>query len=590
MSELGFTGKIPIPNLKQVGDLSGEVVKQQQIQLQHGALRAKKQKAQSDAIKKLHENQAKVRAQMGGLYENVHPFALPFVEDAAEQLEQQAIILMQVENGAELFKPMVEDFKASVTPLVLNAEMMQNRGELTSMVDHNSETYKAANKEVGKLFNVVADEDMVFAADQHQFNNLMKDARLEYDNGRFKILGRSYDRKTGQTSDDVTELSIAPMFNDPTEYQFGTQRANIISLQQIGEGIKNEDTSAAQNSGWDAERVTGKYANLYENYVDFDAMAETDNDEYAFRLASYFETRQDVIDRSPLAQTFKDEEQLLEYYELDPKKRESGDAALYDLVKGVIKDSWTTGTLPHTKWEIKDTKGRGQMKLDILNAAVPGSLGITDLPINPQTNEPVGEIVMDGDSKQVRSVVYPIQEIPSAQAENIKVTYVNPKYYDDMRLYLNSTNSEGKPYATINDFGKIELGILNKPAGYDDRRSNGIYNDANDVAYDEDVRQAQAIAGMMQESDFQTESAVDGYRVYENNPTKYVLSLVDGPQLLIDQSNLNNAEDQMIHASLKIGLEKANLTHGDLWNDALTKFGATTQGKRDLWGNLIEGE
>jgi len=572
MSELGFTGKIPIPNLKQVGDLSGEITKQQQIQLQSGALRAKQQKSKAEALKKLHENQAKVKGQLGGLYDNVHAFALPFVEEAAEKLEQQALMYMQVENGAEIFKPMVENFKSSVTPYVTNADMMKSRGQLTAMIDHSGEEYKAANKEVGKLFNVVANEDMVFAADDHQFKNLMQDTRLEYDNGRFKIVGRYVDRKSGKTDDEITELSLAPMFNDPTEYQYGTQRANVLSLQQIGEGIKGEDTSAAQNSGWDAKRVTEKYANLYENYVDFDAMAETDNDEYAFRLASYFATRQDVIARSPLAQTFKDDEQLLEYYELNPQKRKSGDAALYDLVKDAIKESWTTATLPHTKWEIKDSKSRGQVKLDILKNSETATLPINELPIDPQKNKPVEGIVMNTDDPKnptVRSVLYPIQEIPSAQAENIKVTYVNPKYYDDMRLYLTTPNSAGNPYATINDYGKIELGLPENPT-------------------QQDRLQAGAIADMMQEVDFQTESPVDGIRVYENNPTKYVLSLVDGPQLLIDRDNINTAEDQMINASLKIGLDKANLTLDDLWNDAVKKFGATPATRTDAFGQPIE--
>ena len=65
MSELGFTGKIPIPNLKQVGDLSGEITRQQQIQLQSGALRSKQQAAKAQALKDLQANQAAVRSQMG---------------------------------------------------------------------------------------------------------------------------------------------------------------------------------------------------------------------------------------------------------------------------------------------------------------------------------------------------------------------------------------------------------------------------------------------------------------------------------------------------------------------------------------------
>ena len=190
-------------------------------------------------------------------------------------------------------------------------------------------------------------------------------------------------------------------------------------------------------------------------------MAETDNDEYAFRLASYFRTRQDIIDRNPTAASFKNEEQLLEYYELDPRKRESGDAALYDLVKGAIKDSWTTGTLPHTKWEIKDTKSAGAIKIDVLKNSVPATL--TGAPINLLTGEEY-DLVFDesmvegtGDNrkKKFNTVVYAIQEIPSTQSETVKVTSVNPKYYKQMALFMAYRDGDGKPFAERTADGRI---------------------------------------------------------------------------------------------------------------------------------------
>lgn len=590
MSELGFTGKIPIPNLKQVGDLSGEIRAQQQIQLQSGALLAKQQAAKAKALKDQQAEQAKVMAQLGGLYENVHPFALPFVEEAADKLEQQALMFMRMENGAEMFKPYVANFKASVEPLKLNQEMMQRRGQLTAMIDPTSEEYRAANKDVGKLFNVVANEDMVFAADDHQFKQLMQNANLQYDNGSFKIMGQSYDRRTGVASSEITELSLSPFFNDPTEYQYGTKRANVKTLQQIGEDIKAVDQRAAANSGWDAERVTNLNRKMFTDFVDFDAMAETDNNEYAFRLAAYFDTRDYIIDRSNTAASFKTEEELLKYYQLDPKLRESGDTHLYDLVQGAIEDSWTTNTLPHTKWETKDTKSAGQVKLDILNAGVTGVLGTTDLPIDPATNTPVSSIVINADDNTVRSVVYPIQEIPSKQAENIKVTTVNNKYYDDMRVFLTYKDSEGRPYASVNESGRISIRPPEQPAGYADRVLRGATTE-EDLKYEQDKAEAEAMAVMMQDEDFYVESAVDGYRVYENNPTLYVLQLVNGQQAVVDQANITDAMTQMQHASMLIGLQKAQLTPQDLWNDASGKFGATTTttaSNVDAFGNPIE--
>ena len=571
MRELGFTGKIPSPNLKQVGDLSGEISRQQQLQMRSGALAAKQQAARTKALQDQMANQAELKSQLGGLYENVHPFALPFVEQAAAQLEQDVMKLLPLANGAELAKPMIADFKASVAPYELNAEMMKSRNRLAAMTDKTSEAYRAENKTLGNLYLPVATEDMVFAADNHQNRDLLRNAKLDYNNGRFKIEGQAFDRRTGQVADEVTELSVSPFFNDPAEYQYGTTRANVMSLQQIGEGIKHEDQDAAANSGWDAERVTGKYANLYENYVDFDAMAETDNDEYAFRLASYFRTRQDIIDRNPTAASFKNEEQLLEYYELDPRKRESGDAALYDLVKGAIKDSWTTGTLPHTKWEIKDTKSAGAIKIDVLKNSVPATL--TGAPINLLTGEEY-DLVFDesmvegtGDNrkKKFNTVVYAIQEIPSTQSETVKVTSVNPKYYKQMALFMAYRDGDGKPFAERTADGRIAIMTPDPPPA-----------DATPLErreYDEALDRSLALTQVMNDEDFYVEEEVDGYRVYENNPTKYVLQLTNAAEVFIDMANLNDPLSQMIHSSVLTALDKGQLKPQDLWDDAVTKFG-----------------
>lgn len=574
MSELGFTGKIPIPNLTKFGDLSGEIRAQQKFALESGALAAKQKAAKAKAMKEQQANQAKVMAQMGGLYKNLHPYAIPFAEEAYENLQQDAMKFMMMENGAELFKPYVENFKASVEPYVLNQEMMKRRGELTAMIDHSGEEYKAANKEVGNLFNVVANEDMVFAADEHQFNHLMENATLEYNQGRFKIMGQAYNRATGQVSDEVTELSVTSGFNDPSEYQYGTQRANVKSLRMIGNDLQTIDKKAAAESGWDAERVTDKYRELFTDFVDFDAMAETDNDAYAFRLAAYFETRDDVLARSHTARNFKTEEELLEYYELDPKKRVSGDSALYDLVQGAVEEAWTTKTLPHTIWEKTESASSQKRKLSILGNSAMATFGLNQLPVNIQTGQPVEGIVLNEDTKNVRSIVYPLEAAPGTQMETIKATRINPKYYEQMSLYLTYRNSKGEPYAIVNpDTGKVEFMPPEPPANLENL--GAAHPDR--LAYEQDKAESAAMGNLFNEVDFYKTYNVEGYRVYENNPSIYVVELGgNGGQIMIDRDNINTADDQMIHASLNIGLDKSLLDHDDLWNDAVTKFGTPT--------------
>ena len=42
MSDIGFTGKIPIPNLTKFGDISGAIEKQQALGMQRDGLEQKK--------------------------------------------------------------------------------------------------------------------------------------------------------------------------------------------------------------------------------------------------------------------------------------------------------------------------------------------------------------------------------------------------------------------------------------------------------------------------------------------------------------------------------------------------------------------
>jgi hypothetical protein len=563
MSELGFTGKIPIPNLTQVGDLSGEVTKQQQIQLQSGALLAKQKAAKAKALADQQANAAAVQAQLGGLYENVHPFALPYVEQAAERLEADAKIFMQLDNGAELFKPYIEDFKASVTPLLLNQKMMERRGQLTAMIDPQSEEYKAADKQLGALYDVVANEDMVFAADNHQFRNLMQNVQLNYDRGRFTITGQEYDRKTGKVANNTTELSLVSMFNDPTEYQFGTSRTAFKTLEDIGVDLKNVDMTAARNSGWDPKRLTEKYVNMYSGFVDFDEMANTDNNEYAFRMAAYYATRDDILNRSKTARNFKTEEELLDYYELDPKKRISGDSALYDLVETALEEAWKTKTLPFTVWELTETTSRGAARVAILDSAEASAFAAVELPLDPSNQQVVSSLKYE-QGKKLRSVSYPIEAVPGRQMETLYVTRVNPEYYDDLRYFLVKEKADGTPFATVDQgTGKVVFNPPN-PADY----AGGKLS----LEYVQDEKEAMALTNMLAQEDFYGTYKVQGIRFYENNPNIYELQLEgSGGRYVIDKNDLGPYE-QMAQTTVKVGLDKDGLTLAELYADAQTKF------------------
>jgi hypothetical protein len=89
----------------------------------------------------------------------------------------------------------------------------------------------------------------------------------------------------------------------------------------------------------------------------------------------------------------------------------------------------------------------------------------------------------------------------------------------------------------------------------------------------------------MNDEDFYVEEEVDGYRVYENNPTKYVLQLTNAAEVFIDMANLNDPLSQMIHSSVLTALDKGQLSPQDLWDDAVTKFGTRPSFPTELPGS-----
>jgi hypothetical protein len=210
---------------------------------------------------------------------------------------------------------------------------------------------------------------------------------------------------------------------------------------------------------------------------------------------------------------------------------------------------------------------------------------LTGAPINLVTggeydlvfDESMVEGTGDNRKKKFNTVVYAIQEIPSTQSETVKVTSVNPKYYDKMALFMAYRNREGKRFADRTPDGRIAIMTPDPPpadATPTERRE-----------YDEALQRSLALTKVMNDEDFYVEEEVDGYRVYENNPTKYVLQLTNAAEVFIDMANLNDPLSQMIHSSVLTALDKGQLSPQDLWDDAVTKFGTRPSFPTELPGS-----
>lgn len=586
MSELGFTGKVPVANLTRVGDVSGTLLQREQLDLQANALEQKKRAAQAEKLKKMQANAASVQAQLGGLLGNVHPYALPFVNEAYSQLQTDAMKFMYVEGGADMFKPFVANFKSSVQSVQWDEDMRKQEGLLTSMVPMDSPQRIAANKDAGDFYNIKLEASDILTAREYEYEQLMQGAQLDYKNGTFKVMGMYNLPGEGVTDYTMRDLTQHPKFNDINVFEPQYKMVSPMTLAEFGQDIKTNDKGAFLSSGWNADRISnngkGGYAHYYSGALNFDDIEKTKNQQFQWRLAAFMDTKDAVRERNIYARNLSDEE-LLQYYSLNPSVGQAGDEALFGAVEQVMQEAWTNKTLPHTYWESDDDSGKGQKKLNILTAGTTAVTQLSDFPRDAQTGEVDSRLVFDATSNTQNSVIYPMEELPAHQAETINLTLLNPNYYRQVKLFTAMKDANGNPLAVIDDAGRLQFNVAEE--NFIDPTTGQL----DEEKYAAAIQEAQAMGELMTEVNQNVDETLDGIAIFRDNPTKYQVVTDKGNKLIIDTADLRDPLEQMIHASIRIGLEKANMTIEDLWNDAATKFGSRPPAQQNTPGTQGPG-
>ena len=583
MSDIGFTGKIPIPNLTKFGDISGAIEKQQALGMQRDVLEQKKKAAQAKKTKDSRAAQASLMAEMGGLYQDIHPYALPFVEEAYGNLQQEVFNFMGLENGAELAKPFIENFKASVDRYKINRDMLNAEGDLIDMIDPNSKTTLKVNKELGDFYKASSDLDYVSSAQDFEYRNLMQDAKLDYTNGRFSIMGLANDPSTGVAT-SMSELSVHPYFNSETAFNPRTEMISPDTLEAYGKEIRG--TEMASNRPWNEERISGLgveggYGSYYSQYLDFDTVNKEESAPFNWRRRSFFDNKDAIRDRSVTASNLSDE-QLFEYFQLDAN-RKSSNPALYGMVEEAMKSSWGT-TLEHTKYDERKTVSKGAQIQSLYNSGANASVTVANLPADP-TDTGLYAAIATEDGK-VNKATYDIINLSSTTMENLSIPAYNEEYFKDLAYF-------------------VTTGIL----AIDPTNGNVIpgekFQDADDM---------QGIEEFMVKGDAVSKYKIQGVAVYENNPDLYSVMTDGGTEISINPDELN-WYTQPIHNAVLIGLDKSvGLKISEIYANAEGRFwnnpagpptgtstpppagtstppppaGTSTPPRVDPWGNPIE--
>ena len=550
MSELGFTGKIPIPNLTKFGDLSGEIGKQQALDMQRGALDQKRKAAQAKQATERSANAAALQAQMGGLYKDVHPFALQFVEQAYDELTQEVLPFMYMENGADLAKPLIENFKASVDRYAVNRDMIKKEGDLAAMIDPNSPQALSANSDLGDFYKAVSSPEILDAAQEYQYRGIMQGAQLDYKQGRFDINGLAYDPSTGVAT-SMSELSMHPRFNNENSFNPQTQMVSPMDLIDFGHDIR--DIEKGSNRPWSADRISkvgveGGYGGYYQGYLDFNSVNKEGNIPYKWRQRAFLDAESHLREVNRSAKNMSQDE-LFAFFQLNPKDK-GDNPALWDMAKVVMDEAWSS-TLTHSVYVDDEESDKGQKAQNMLSTSNVAQIKTNNLPTDPSGLGLYNSVAYTEGAEQTKRAAYEVTNLSAKTMENLVVPAFDNQFFKDAQLYK--------------DLGMIDF----------DQRGMPIPGPKLQNASE----QVQAgIANLLAKGDAVKKSTIQDIVFYKDNPNLIGVITTDGREITMDPNNLN-WYTQPIHTAIQSGLQKeTGLTIEKLWEDAHTKYfvGGTT--------------
>ena len=571
-----FTGEVAVPNIAAGIDKLAPVLQNA------GALELKKRKAQAAAIKADQDNRAKITGQMAGLYSDSHPFASQYMDQATDELTGLLTPYLSIPGGSEYSKQIIGNWKLSAEAYNLNPLLTAEDRKMGAMVDPASQVSRDYNESLGSMYNASVSLNQHAAARLYQYEGLADEVEVVLNPsspGSWALMGYELNANGERVGEDKIDLKNMEFFNnDQRAFTPETVMVTDLTAQEVGEGMRVSEKGGAGRV-YDAAKVTELFAGYWRDPLEIKNM-EDGNAHFGFRRMAMLEGEDYIRSSIPAARDLSQEE-LLEFFALTPKMKEKNDV-IFKGVKNFMEDFWINETLPHVKYP--DDGGTETDMLALFEGSVATGYTETELPTNITTSADgtvrAGEVVeglvypdfvtgswvkkngdvtgtVDADGNltgkgkdgggefqpknpdaKLRTVSYPVVNMPSKSMENVKFPAYNEAYYKKMDLFASMKLVKynpitREPYPVQGKLGK---------------------NDAT----------AQAVVDLFATQSPVKSESIQDVIMYEGNPGIFSVKTDGGGLVTVDINNLN-AYTQSVYSAVKIGLAKSGLDISDLY-------------------------
>ncbi len=303
MSELLFTGQVPIP------DIAGGVEKTSQILQNALTLRSRQQALQAQQMR---ASTAQASRTMSKLYgkglANLHESATPFARQAIDMTAERIRPLLMLPNGAIEAERIMRNTFDAIDRYTDSEAWHTAEQKAAALIDPNSPEYKAEVKGM-KFFRPNVTLESVAAQSRRARGGDVLDMALDYqEDGNFRIVG------TDVGTDGLIDISQHKWFNNPNEFQYGVVPVSVRDSQTIGQKEGEEHKKLKKNSATVKAYVE---KNAFENGtlpVDFEGLRAEDP-KFEVRVNAFLRDKDDILGGYPNM----DQEDLFALYEFkDP--------------------------------------------------------------------------------------------------------------------------------------------------------------------------------------------------------------------------------------------------------------------------------
>lgn len=327
MSELLFTGQVPIP------DVAGSLDKTSQILQNVSTLRAKQQALQAQRMKEATAQRSKLMSRLYGKgLSDLHESAIPFAREALDKAAMTIAPLLSSPTGAVEAERIMRNTFDSIDRYADSEAWHNAEQKASALIDPNSAEYREEVKGM-KFFRPNVTAESVAAQSRRARGGDVTDMELKFNaDGSFNIMG------TDVGADGVTDIAAHSWFNQPGNFQYGVSPVSVRDSQAIGQSAGAEHKKLKKSSSTVKSYVL---KNQFENGtlpVEFENLRAEDP-KFEIRVNAFLRDRDDIMNTFNIS----DQEDLFALYEFkDPllmdETAEGGFSTLGQRLRRSIED------------------------------------------------------------------------------------------------------------------------------------------------------------------------------------------------------------------------------------------------------------